>query len=44
MIEAAFIVTCLITIFVVGGFASQITIESLQGRRFDEIGSEKEVK
>jgi len=44
MIEAAFIVTCLITIFVIGGFASQMTIESLQSKKFDKIGSEKEVK
>ena len=44
MIETAFIVTCIVTIFVVGGFASQMTIESLQGRKFDQIGSRRENK
>ena len=40
MIEIAIVVICIMSLFVVGGVASQITVEFLQGRKFDRTSKE----
>ena len=37
MSEIAIVVICIMSLFVVGGVASQATVEFLQAKKFDEL-------